>query len=195
MLCTGEVCVVAAAAEPVGAGVLHRPQTQHPTDARGRMTPDRGMCVRRPDLQPSRHDGEIQRADPNPLSRQDAAVLIGILSVLEGEFYDPSNAHLASRIAACFRREGLLEGSKGATCPASAQRPEPSRAVRGRRDERAASQSPRSLMRTGLQRRSEHPSAACESASQALAGVLQGGSRRYGAGSAGRCRFRADCRR
>ncbi len=51
-------------------------------------------------------------AIPNPLSQQDAAVLIGILAVLEGEFHDPSNAYLASRIAARFQREGLIEDSR-----------------------------------------------------------------------------------
>jgi hypothetical protein len=51
-------------------------------------------------------------AIPNPLSHQDAAVLIGILAVLEGELHDPANAHLASRIGDRFHREGLLDDSK-----------------------------------------------------------------------------------
>ena len=53
-------------------------------------------------------------AIPNPLSRQDAAVLIGILAVLEGEFHDPASAQLASRVADRFHREGLLDDSKAA---------------------------------------------------------------------------------
>ena len=51
-------------------------------------------------------------AIPNPLSRQDAAVLVGVLAVLEGEFHDPANAQLASRIADRFHRAGLLDDSK-----------------------------------------------------------------------------------
>ena len=38
-------------------------------------------------------------------------MLIGILAVLEGEFHDPANERLASRIGDRFRREGLLEDS------------------------------------------------------------------------------------
>ena len=46
---------------------------------------------------------------PNPVQHRDAAVLIGILALLEGEIWAGSfDEHTAGRIAERFAQEGLL---------------------------------------------------------------------------------------
>lgn len=81
----------------------------------------KGMPTPRMTWHPHLRDGNVGRvparpddATPNPLSRRDAAALIGVLAILEGHaLADDLDEVLSARLAQRLEREGLLQADSG----------------------------------------------------------------------------------